>query len=125
MYTLFSLLLSLVSSNLSSPCIVEFENQLAKVRDRSSGKLELVLGQEAVGEKSARSPFEPATNIVLNADMMEATLDHIFSQLGIDMDAGIDHPVVFTEPPCVPTASRQSMTLYIVSLFELSDFACT
>eukprot|EP00158_Paraphelidium_tribonemae_P008026 Partr_v1_DN28439_c0_g1_i4_m41392 putative chromatin remodeling complex subunit (Arp5) len=107
MYTLFSLLLSLVSSNLSSPCIVEFENQLAKVRDRSSGKLELVLGQEAVGEKSARSPFEPATNIVLNADMMEATLDHIFSQLGIDMDAGIDHPVVFTEPPCVPTASRQ------------------
>ncbi|KAI9317057.1 hypothetical protein BX666DRAFT_137722 [Dichotomocladium elegans] len=49
-----------------------------------------------------------SSNVVCDFDRMENVLDYIFTTLGIS-DSSIAHPIVMTEPVCVPQYSRKHM----------------
>ncbi|KAJ1926952.1 Nuclear actin-protein involved in chromatin remodeling [Tieghemiomyces parasiticus] len=87
---------------------LDFENGLAKVKDRRSTRQMVVVGNDMYANPSGRmqikSPFD--AGVVCNAEPMEQILDYTLLQLGIHADR-VEHPVLMTEPLCVPLYHRQ------------------
>ena len=79
----------------------------SKVRDKETGKLLISVGDSAFDDKTSKGPFEPGTNIIVNAEILQHVLSFVFENLGL-VSHDISHPIVFTEAPCVPLESRQS-----------------
>eukprot|EP01102_Stenamoeba_stenopodia_P011405 TRINITY_DN3499_c0_g8_i1.p1 TRINITY_DN3499_c0_g8~~TRINITY_DN3499_c0_g8_i1.p1 ORF type:complete len:730 (+),score=220.24 TRINITY_DN3499_c0_g8_i1:113-2302(+) len=58
-----------------------------------------------------KTPFD--TNVVVNFDVQESILDHLFLHLGANnaqSTGNIDHPILMTEPVCNPNYSRKMMS---------------
>jgi hypothetical protein len=58
--------------------VVQFENLIAKVRDKS-GQVSAVVGQEAVGQHNARSCFDQDTSCVVHPELLVGLCMHIYS----------------------------------------------
>jgi len=52
----------------------------------------------------SRTPFDGA--ILSYYETMEHLLDYCFLALGLDGQEKVDHPIIFTEPPCNPNFAR-------------------
>jgi actin-related protein 5 len=89
--------------------IVVFDNLVARYRDRKNNVSVVAVGPEIYADpaakSTARSPFD--SNVVCDMERMEQVLDYIFLNLGIDTST-VDHPILMTEPACVPKSSRKS-----------------
>lgn len=98
-------------SNYSSPSLI-FDNILQKCQTKKD-KPEIIytLGSSHSYPNSTRLLTRTAFDqqLVYQYEVMELTLDGIFSQLKLDRYP-IDYPIVMTEPPCNPTICRKQMT---------------
>ncbi|KAJ1959269.1 Nuclear actin-protein involved in chromatin remodeling [Dispira parvispora] len=89
---------------------LDFENALGKFKDRkiNQGRQTVLVGDDmysvSVGRLKGKSPFDGG--VICNVEPMESILDYTMLQLGIQSES-IDHPVVMTEPLCVPGYHRQ------------------
>jgi actin-related protein 5 len=64
---------------------------------------------DATTRGQLRNAFEPGSSIVANWDVMEGVLDYTFLRLGLDAsDAGVNRPIVMTEPVANLGYSRKS-----------------
>ncbi|KAI7871446.1 hypothetical protein BDF14DRAFT_1760896 [Spinellus fusiger] len=99
-----------------------FDNVVSKYKDRKTNKTMMVVGMDAyadpAGRSNARSPFD--TNVVSDFDRMESILDYTFITLGIK-DVNVDHPIVMTEPICVPQHSRKQMSELLFEGYGVSS----
>ena len=66
---------------------------------------------DATTRGQIRNAFEPGTSIVSNWDVMEGILDHVFVNLGINGDEGVERPVVMTEAVANLNYSRKSTSV--------------
>jgi len=93
---------------------VVFDNLVARYRDRKNNVSVVAVGPEIYADPAAkataRSPFD--SNVVCDMERMEHVLDYIFLNLGIDTST-VGHPILMTEPACVPKGSRKSKLLSI------------
>ncbi|KAF7732280.1 Nuclear actin-protein involved in chromatin remodeling [Apophysomyces ossiformis] len=85
-----------------------FDNVVSRYKDRKANVNIMSVGMDAyadpAGRSNARSPFD--SNVVCDFDRMEWVLDYIFITLGINASS-INHPIIMTEPVCVPLHSRK------------------
>ncbi|KAG0169111.1 Nuclear actin-protein involved in chromatin remodeling [Apophysomyces sp. BC1034] len=88
-----------------------FDNIVSRYKDRKANVNILSVGMDVyadpAGRSNARSPFD--SNVVCDFDRMESILDYIFITLGINTST-INHPIIMTEPVCVPHHSRKQMS---------------
>lgn len=73
----------------------------------------MFVGSDVYSDGTARGQsknvYEPGSNIVNNWDVMEGTLDYVFTKLGISGENGnIGRPVVMTEPVANLSYTRKS-----------------
>ena len=94
---------------------LSFPADVSRYRDRKFNKTVTYVGYNAYADATTRgqirNAFEPGTSIVSNWDVMEGILDHIFVNLGVDGNEGIERPVVMTEAVANLTYSRKSTYL--------------
>ncbi|OAD08703.1 hypothetical protein MUCCIDRAFT_188150 [Mucor lusitanicus CBS 277.49] len=101
-----------------------FDNVVSKYRDRRLNQSVLAVGMDALADpaakSNARSPFD--SNIVCDFEKMEHILDYIFVVLGINTHT-VNHPIVLTEPPCVPQYSRTRMNELLFEGYQVPSVA--
>ena len=112
----------------TEPRIV-FDNIMSKFRDRKSGELNVVIGSDGYdiggGEaaRTAKTPFESGTNVVVNVEVLEFTLEFIFEKLGVfklsQPHHTVNHPIVFTETFCVTVASRDMVAELLFDKYKV------
>ncbi|KAI8581791.1 hypothetical protein K450DRAFT_231201 [Umbelopsis ramanniana AG] len=97
-----------------------FDNLVARYRDRKNNVSVVAVGPEIYADPAAkataRSPFD--SNVVCDMERMEHVLDYIFLNLGIDTPT-IGHPILMTEPACVPKSSRKMMTELLFECYSV------
>ncbi|KAG0346123.1 Nuclear actin-protein involved in chromatin remodeling [Podila humilis] len=98
---------------------VIFDNQITKFRDKRAGVSCTYVGNDVytdtLGRSNAKSAFDGP--VMCNPEIMETVLDYIFLKMGIDADK-IDHPLVMTEPVCVPPYNRNLMTELLFEAYQ-------
>ncbi|KAI1317777.1 Nuclear actin-protein involved in chromatin remodeling [Mortierella claussenii] len=96
-----------------------FDNQIAKFRDRRANMSNTYVGNDVYADVLARSNSKTAFDgaVMCNPEIMEAVLDYIFVKLGIDAEK-IDHPLVMTEPVCVPLYNRNLMSELLFESYQ-------
>ncbi|CDS05618.1 hypothetical protein LRAMOSA08146 [Lichtheimia ramosa] len=103
----------------SNPALI-FDSVVSRYKDRKANVNMLAVGMDAyadpAGRSNARSPFDG--NVVCDFDRMETMLDYIFTTLGITTDS-INHPIVMTEPVCVPQLSRKQMSELLFEAYNV------
>ncbi|KAF9580555.1 Nuclear actin-protein involved in chromatin remodeling, partial [Lunasporangiospora selenospora] len=99
---------------------VVFDNQVAKFKDRKANQSHTFVGNDVYSDvlarSSARSAFDGS--VVCSAELMEAVLDYVFIKLGVDAEV-IDHPIVMTEPVCVPLYNRNLMSELLFESYQV------
>ncbi|KAF9089492.1 Nuclear actin-protein involved in chromatin remodeling [Mortierella sp. GBA35] len=97
-----------------------FDNQMAKFRDRKTNTAHTYIGNDVYADVLARSNSRTAFDgpVMCNPEIMEAVLDYIFIKMGIDADR-IAHPLVMTEPVCVPHYSRNLMSELLFESYQV------
>ncbi|ORZ06107.1 actin-like protein Arp5 [Lobosporangium transversale] len=99
-----------------------FDNQISKFRDRKNNTTITYVGNDiyadVLGRSNARTAFDGA--VMCNPEIMEGVLDYVFIKLGIDTEK-IDHPVVMTEPVCVPPYSRNLMSELLFESYQVNS----
>jgi actin-related protein 5 len=92
---------------------VVFDNLVAKYRDRKNNVSVVAVGPDIHADPSAKQTVRSAfdTNVVCDFERMEQVLDYIFINLGIDTSS-VRHPILMTEPACVPYGSRKCKHLW-------------
>ncbi|KAF9964477.1 Nuclear actin-protein involved in chromatin remodeling [Mortierella alpina] len=97
-----------------------FDNQIAKFRDRKANISNTFVGNDVYSDVLARSNSRTAFDgaVMCNPEIMEAVLDYIFIKMGIDTDR-IDHPIVMTEPVCVPPYNRNLMSELLFESYQI------
>ncbi|KAF9982103.1 Nuclear actin-protein involved in chromatin remodeling [Mortierella antarctica] len=97
-----------------------FDNQIAKFRDRKANISNTFVGNDVYSDVLARSNARTAFDgaVMCNPEIMEAVLDYIFIKMGIDADR-IDHPIVMTEPVCVPPYNRNLMSELLFESYQI------
>ncbi|KAF9903077.1 Nuclear actin-protein involved in chromatin remodeling [Linnemannia zychae] len=97
-----------------------FDNQMAKFRDRRANTSNTYIGNDVYADVLARSNARSAFDgpIMCNPEIMEAVLDYIFIKMGIDADR-IAHPLVMTEPVCVPHYNRNLMSELLFESYQV------
>ncbi|KAG0244501.1 Nuclear actin-protein involved in chromatin remodeling [Mortierella sp. GBA43] len=97
-----------------------FDNQVAKFRDRRGNVPTTYVGNDVYSDVQARNNLKSAfdQDVMCNPEIMEAVLDYIFVKLGIDAEK-IDHPIVMTEPVCVPLHSRSLMSELLFEAYQV------
>ncbi|CAO3569735.1 unnamed protein product [Mortierella alpina] len=97
-----------------------FDNQIAKFRDRKANISNTFVGNDVYSDVLARSNSRTAFDgaVMCNPEIMEAVLDYIFIKMGIDADR-IDHPIVMTEPVCVPPYNRNLMSELLFESYQI------
>ncbi|KAK5814911.1 chromatin remodeling complex subunit [Linnemannia elongata] len=97
-----------------------FDNQMAKFRDRKANTSNQYIGNDVYADVLARSNARSAFDgpVMCNPEIMEAVLDYIFIKLGIDADR-IAHPLVMTEPVCVPHYNRNLMSELLFESYQV------
>ncbi|KAL4218734.1 Actin-related protein 5 [Mactra antiquata] len=98
-------------ANNDKPDLV-FKNVTAKFRSRREKDAEVQIGNNISNFEMIRlimrSQFD--RNIITQYDVQEQIFDYMFSNLGIDTDGKVEHPVVMTEPVVNPNYCRQQMS---------------
>ncbi|RKO84818.1 hypothetical protein BDK51DRAFT_2142, partial [Blyttiomyces helicus] len=86
---------------------LQFDNIVAKFRDRKTSRTVVLVGND-VQLHGRLTDLKPAfeSGVVVNSEILEYTLDYVFTKLGIDTDA-VYHPILMTEPVCNPLHSRR------------------
>ena len=91
-----------------------FDSVVSRYKDRKANVNVVTVGMDVYGDpagrSNARSPFDG--NVVSDFDRMETILDYIFVTLGVD-GSSIEHPIIMTEPVCVPPYSRKRKLDYL------------
>ncbi|KAG0204458.1 Nuclear actin-protein involved in chromatin remodeling [Mortierella sp. GBA30] len=97
-----------------------FDNQIAKFRDRKANISNTFVGNDVYSDVLARSNARTAFDgaVMCNPEIMEAVLDYIFIKMGIDANK-IDHPIVMTEPACVPPYNRNLMSELLFESYQI------
>ncbi|KAG0349774.1 Nuclear actin-protein involved in chromatin remodeling [Podila minutissima] len=97
-----------------------FDNQIAKFRDRKASMSSTYVGNDVYADVLARSNSRTAFDgpVMCNPEIMETVLDYIFIKMGIDADK-IDHPLVMTEPVCVPLYNRNLMSELLFESYQV------
>ncbi|XP_060598270.1 actin-related protein 5-like [Ruditapes philippinarum] len=89
-----------------------FKNVTAKFRSRREKDAEIQIGNDISNFEMVRmimrSQFD--RNIITQYDVQEQIFDYMFSNLGINTDGKVDHPVVMTETVSNPNYCRQQMS---------------
>ncbi|KAG0041402.1 Nuclear actin-protein involved in chromatin remodeling [Gryganskiella cystojenkinii] len=97
-----------------------FDNQMAKFRERKTNSHVTYVGNDVYADvlarSSAKTPFDGG--VMCNPEIMESVLDYIFVKLGISTDR-IDHPLVMTEPVCVPQYNRNLMSELLFESYQV------
>ncbi|KAF9430369.1 Nuclear actin-protein involved in chromatin remodeling [Podila epigama] len=99
---------------------VTFDNQIAKFRDRKASKSSTYVGNDVYADVVARSNSRTAFDgpVMCNPEIMETVLDYVFIKMGIDADK-INHPLVMTEPVCVPLYNRSLMSELLFEAYQV------
>ncbi|KAG0335027.1 Nuclear actin-protein involved in chromatin remodeling [Podila horticola] len=97
-----------------------FDNQIAKFRDRKASMSSTYVGNDVYADVLARSNSRTAFDgpVMCNPEIMETVLDYIFIKMGVDADK-IDHPLVMTEPACVPLYNRNLMSELLFESYQI------
>ncbi|KAF8938195.1 Nuclear actin-protein involved in chromatin remodeling, partial [Dissophora ornata] len=97
-----------------------FDNQIAKFKDRRANISNTYVGNDVYSDVNARSNARTAFDgsVMCNPEIMESVLDYIFVKLGIDAEK-IDHPLVMTEPVCVPLYNRNLMSELLFESYQV------
>ncbi|KAI8060776.1 hypothetical protein BC940DRAFT_323050 [Gongronella butleri] len=94
----------------AAPAVV-FDNVVSRYRDRKANTSVIAVGMDTYADPAARSgarsPFDG--HVVCDFDRMENILDYVFTIFGISTSS-IDHPIVMTEPVCLPHQNRKLMS---------------
>ncbi|KAG0317555.1 Nuclear actin-protein involved in chromatin remodeling [Dissophora globulifera] len=100
--------------------ILAFDNQNAKFRDRKANVATTYVGNDVYSDINARSNTRTAFDgaVMCNPEIMETVLDYIFIKLGIDTET-INHPLIMTEPVCVPQYNRNLMTELLFESYQV------
>ncbi|XP_053380397.1 actin-related protein 5-like [Mercenaria mercenaria] len=89
-----------------------FKNVTAKFRSRREKDAEVQIGNDISNFEMVRlimrSQFD--RNIITQYDVQEQIFDYMFSNLGINTDGKVEHPVVMSEPVANPNYCRQQMS---------------
>ncbi|KAF9364568.1 Nuclear actin-protein involved in chromatin remodeling [Mortierella sp. NVP85] len=106
-----------------TPLVIDnviFDNQIAKFRDRRGNVPTTFVGNDIYSDVQARNNLKSAfdQDVMCNPEVMEAVLDYIFVKLGIEAER-IDHPIVMTEPVCVPLYSRSLMSELLFEAYQV------
>ncbi|KAG0367134.1 Nuclear actin-protein involved in chromatin remodeling [Gamsiella multidivaricata] len=107
----------------STPLVIDnviFDNQIAKFRDRKANISNTFVGNDVYSDVLARSNARTAFDgtVMCNPEIMETVLDYIFIKLGIDAEE-INHPLVMTEPVCVPLYNRNLMSELLFESYQV------
>ncbi|CAG8437143.1 4215_t:CDS:10 [Diversispora eburnea] len=99
---------------------VQFDNLVAKYRDRKLNQSMLLVGNDiytdATAKTNAKSVFDG--NVVYNFETMEYILDYIFVKLGVNKET-VNHPILMTEPICNPNHSRKLMSELLFECYRV------
>ncbi|KAF9434192.1 Nuclear actin-protein involved in chromatin remodeling [Entomortierella beljakovae] len=101
-----------------------FDNQISKFRDRKANVSNTFVGNDVYADVLARSNARTAFDgpVMCNPEIMETVLDYIFVKLGINTDK-IDHPMIVTEPACIPLYNRNLMTELLFESYQIPSLA--
>ncbi|KAF2860260.1 actin-related protein, ARP5 class [Piedraia hortae CBS 480.64] len=106
---------------------LQFPPLMARYNERKLSRKVCYVGSEVYLDGTARgqakSAYEPGSNIVNNWDVQEGIFDYIFVKLGIDGDAGVDRPVVLTEPLGNLPYARKVMSEMMYELYSVPKVA--
>ncbi|KAG0262784.1 Nuclear actin-protein involved in chromatin remodeling [Mortierella polycephala] len=99
---------------------VVFDNQIAKFRDRKNNMSVTYVGNDVYSDVVARANIKSGfeNSVMCKPEIMENVLDYIFIKLGIDADK-INHPIVMTEPVCVPPYNRGFMSELLFESYQV------
>ena len=78
---------------------------------------------DATTRGQIRKAFEPGSSVVGNWDVMEGVLDQVFVDLGIDSEAGLERPVLMTEPLANLGYTRKTMTELLFECYTAPSVA--
>jgi len=98
-----------------------FRNALAK--SRKENELQIgngIVNIEAV-RQTMRSPFD--RNVITHFEAFETLVDYGLSRLGLDSEAAINHPLLFTESLGNPNAIRHNMSQVLFELYSVPSLA--
>ncbi|XP_074279542.1 actin-related protein 5 isoform X1 [Silene latifolia] len=111
----------------SDPRVI-FRNIVQRPRHKHTGETVTVVGDHNAGllkyfdctRSGPRSAFD--SNVVYQFEIMEYILDFGFDRLGVD-GPEIDHPILITECPCNPVASRSKMAELLFESYGVPSVA--
>ena len=78
---------------------------------------------DATTRGQIRKAFEPGSSVVGNWDVMEGVLDQIFVDLGINSEAGLERPVLMTEPIANLGYTKRTMTELLFECYTAPSVA--
>ncbi|MED6257795.1 Actin- protein 5 [Ataeniobius toweri] len=58
-------------------------------------------------------------NVVVNFEIQELILDHVFTHLGLSSEGFVEHPILMTEAPCNPLHCRQMMSELLFECYRV------
>ncbi|TMS15758.1 Actin-related protein 5 [Larimichthys crocea] len=90
-------------------------------RSRGAARSETQIGNDIPNLEPLRwllkSQFD--RNVVVNFEIQELILDHVFTHLGISSEGSVAHPIVLTEAPCNPLHCRQMMSELLFECYRV------
>ncbi|PWA03572.1 hypothetical protein BB558_000292 [Smittium angustum] len=107
-----------------SPRLI-FENSVSKFKNKKGKPKNVILvGNDIYTDPSAYSTTRSAfdNGLIYNFDVVENTLDYIFTVLGIDTDS-INHPIVMTEPTSNLFRTRKNMNELLFEGYNVPSVA--
>ena len=106
---------------------VSFPPDVARYRDRKFNKTVSYVGYNAYADATTRGQirkaFEPGSSVVSNWDAMEGVLDQVFVDLGVDSEAGLERPVLMTEPLANLGYTKKTMTELLFECYTAPSVA--
>ncbi|XP_052220577.1 actin-related protein 5-like isoform X2 [Dreissena polymorpha] len=104
----------------STPDLI-FRNVTAKHRSRKEKDSDVQIGNDITSFEQLRllmrSQFD--RNIVTQYDVQEQIFDYMFSNLGVNTDGEVPHPVLLTEAVANPNFCRQQMSELLFECYQV------
>lgn len=104
-----------------------FRNLHAKLRSKKDNEVNNTefFGNDIEGLEdlkwTIRTQFD--ANVVTHFDIQEHAFDYLFKHLGLNGEAGIEHPVCMTEAVCVPNTLRNYMSEILFECYNVPRLA--
>ncbi|MEQ2277333.1 Actin- protein 5 [Xenotaenia resolanae] len=90
-------------------------------RSRGAARSETQIGNDIPNLEPLRwllkSQFD--RNVVVNFEIQELILDHVFTHLGLSSEGFVEHPILMTEAPCNPLHCRQMMSELLFECYRV------